>query len=98
MKHEQDKVVGFQLTGMGNEILQGDGFHVSFNANPGSGISLFQSDAGSAETALCAGGEFFILNGDFRKEYEAIVDQGLTACLDFFKSKSELKSSWSDTP
>ena len=37
-----------------------------------------------------------ILNGDHRKEYEDLVDQGYEACYNYYVSKSEQKSSWSE--
>lgn len=62
----------------GNYVLDGDGFFISYNPNPGAGISSFAADNGGDETALCAGKkdsdiEYRILNGDFRAEYEELV-------------------------
>lgn len=83
-------------------LLDGDGFYVSFNenvrANMG-GLSmlggLMASDDDAPETALCRDGKFFILNGDFRKEYEALVTKGWDACIEFFNAQSaEHGSSW----
>lgn len=56
-----------------------------------------QPDVG--ETALCTLSPWscFILNGDFRKQYEELVDQGYDACYNFFLTqKEEFGSSWSD--
>lgn len=55
---------------------------------------------GRAETALCVkqkGGRttFFILNGDFRKEYEIALKEGLTACKKVYKANIKNKSNWS---
>lgn len=64
------------------------------------GIRMFASDAGSPETALVVHNDqernqYFILNGDFRKEYEALGDS-LEKCFEFYKSKKEkYGSSWS---
>ncbi len=51
-------------------------------------------DDGRAETALVNKKIFYILNGDFRKEYE-IISKGFNKCLEFYKSKPELHSGWS---
>lgn len=80
-----------------NVVLACDGFAVSYNPDPGAmGFSCFAGDNGSDETAIVVGGEFFILNGDFRREYAELSDSGgLDACLHFFASKPDLVSSWS---
>lgn len=80
----------------GNDVLQCDGFFISYNPSPGMGFSVFAGDDGSSETAIVADGKFYILNGDFREEYAALCEQGLAACMQFFASKPELVSSWSD--
>ena len=78
------------------EVLNGEGFYISYNSNPGCGVSMFASDAGS-ETALCKDGDYFILNGDYRKEYEKLAPQGWDSCMEFYKEKApEHSSSWSD--
>lgn len=86
----------YEPTGGGNEILRGDGFFISYNAAPCVGLSFWSSDEGSPETALVVDGKYYILNGDFRNEYAAIVDEGRAACLKFFAGKPDLASSWSD--
>lgn len=64
------------------------------------GITL--EDDGRAETALVKKNnetrprKFYILNGDFRKEYSELVPKGFKTCYKFFNSKSEFKSGWSD--
>ena len=68
-----------------NEILQGDGFYLSFNAYVG-------------ETALHIeqGGKWLILDGDFRKEYTEAFPHGLEACLEVYKAhREEFCSFWS---
>ena len=90
----------FESTGNGNEILEGDGFYISYNSNPGEGLSMFQGDGGSDETALVnpdnPDNEYRILNGDFRAEFEAIIEQGIVACLKLYnEQKVENGSSWS---
>lgn len=82
----------------GNVYMECDGFGVSYNASPGFGFSLFSGDGGSDETALCVDGDFYIMNGDFRREYAEQADAGgIDACLRFFASKPELLSSWSSS-
>lgn len=48
------------------------------------------------ETALVKDNKYYILNGDHRKEYEVLVDQGFVACYNYFLSKPDEKSSWSN--
>lgn len=80
----------------GNYILKAEDFFISYNPNPGGMISSFAGDDGSVETAIVKGENYYILNGDFREEYEALVDEGFDVCYNFFLSKPELKSSWSN--
>lgn len=95
----------FKQTGQGNELLEGDGFYVSFNPDPNqhpladvlsnlaqmcSGDETFTES--QAETALCIKQpngrvKYLILNGDFRRDYEGLVEQGVEACREFFKSQ-----------
>ena len=84
-----------------NYLLEGDdpNFFISYNPNPGCGISIFGSDDESAETALVVRNKgsyrYFILNGDFRHEYEKVLDSGLAACMAVYdKNKAEHDSSW----
>ena len=81
-----------------NVVLDGDGFYVSFNAYPCSGVSFWESDNGGTETALVNRKDkhqFRILNGDFRKDYEKIIGSW-EKCLEFFNSKkASCESSWS---
>lgn len=64
--------------------------------NPGSyGPAMFDGDGGSDETALVKDGEYYILNGDFRDQYQSIADQGFKECITVFLSNQKCKSSWS---
>ena len=80
-----------------NQILRGNDFYISYMP-PGAclGLSLFASDEGRDETAVVVSGDFFILNGDHRKEYEGLVSEGLAACKAYFEQHKTEASSWSD--
>lgn len=79
-----------------NYMLQGDGFYISYNPGEYGGMPFFDADNSSDETAICKDGRYFILNGDFRREYEKVVDKGIDACMKIFKKNRALKSSWSN--
>ena len=85
------------FTGMSvNFVLPGDEFHVSYNPSAGGGIGMFSSDNDGAETALVKKPEYFILNGDWREQYEEVIDQGFDACMEVYKkNKKNYGSSWS---
>lgn len=53
---------------------------------------------GEDETAIITKSPWLclILNGDHRKEYEQLVDQGYEACYNYFLAHPEQKSSWSE--
>ena len=86
--------------GGGNYILDGNGFYISYNPNPGGGTIFpgigWGSDTGGAETALVKDGKFWILNGDWRAEYEVAAKVGFNACMHIYQShKEKYDSSWS---
>lgn len=84
------------LAGVSHRVLNADGFFISYNADLHD-IGWMRSDNGGAETAIATyDGHYYILNGDHRDAYESLVDEGLEACLAYFNSKPELKSSWSE--
>lgn len=80
---------------IGNEILERDGFHISFHPMPGGGISGFHGDTAEGETAIVTGDKFYILNGDYRKQYEEAVT--LDEAMEVFKANIEHMSSWSNS-
>ena len=83
------------LFGGGNSTLKGEDFYISFNGNPGEGLPLLGGDTDEGETALCYGGKYFILNGDFRKDYEQLLAKGFDECFKFYeKNKVTAQSSW----
>lgn len=81
-----------------NFVLRGDGFYVSYNAfEPLDLFGALPLDI-PEETALVFLDEegsdaFLVLRGDFRKEFEAVIDQGLQACMDLYYDLSS--SPWS---
>jgi hypothetical protein len=82
----------------GNMVLQGEGFMISHATAAGLGIlAFFRGDDGTDETAIVAGGQYFILNGDYREVYEELAPKGLAACMAFFnENKEDNASSWSN--
>ena len=77
----------------GNSTLSGDSYYISYNH----GSDLFGKE--SEETALCINKDndqlWLILNGDFRKVYEEIFDNGVDACINIYKANIEKRSVWS---
>lgn len=85
------QIMGLQeeiINGTKNEVIRGNGFYVSY-AKTSSGDT-------EDETALCYKGDYFILNGDHRKQYKKIIKKGYRECKKYFKDNSDQKSSWSD--
>lgn len=83
--------------GQGNSVVQGEDFYVSYAADTSGNI--FATDDDGEETALVHEQKFYILNGDYRKDYERLIPQGYEACLEFFKSKPKSdRSKWSNDP
>lgn len=79
--------------GRHNFVLQGQGFFISYAPN----TSLLGGTS-KGETALVSPiMDYYILVGDFRKEYEELIDKGFNACFEFFVSKEKSHCSmWSD--
>ena len=91
-------------------VLKGDGFFISYNPNTTTGHIGFTELANTLggdvkdgeETALCVAGSsgllsntWHILEGDFRKEYEAAYPS-LKKCLAVYKKhKKKHRSNWS---
>ncbi|MGG4105197.1 hypothetical protein AAXB25_14870 [Paenibacillus lautus] len=69
-----------------------EGFYVSYN-------TYDRVYYGSDTTALVLGQmqKFFILNGDHRKQYEEIVEQGFEKCLSYYKENIHKSNKYSDT-
>ena len=103
-------IVKFEPTGLGNEIIQCEGYYISYRATkPDSPISMLctmmmqihnqpcAAEEYKGETALKADDEpWLILQGDYRKEYAALASQGYDICKEFYLSqKDEARSDWS---
>ena len=84
----------------GNLILEAKDFYISYICSLGMvRMGDLGSEDGGPETALMdeEGGNCYVLNGDFRKEYEKLVPLGFDECLKFYnKQKGFSRSSWSD--
>lgn len=67
-----------------NSTMDGDGFYVSYN-------DYDTSIYGDVTTALVFGQmqRFYILNGDHRNAYQALMDKGWDACLAYFKAHAD---------
>ena len=76
-------------------ILEGEGFYVSYNPSVYGGLLNEPTE----ETALVKDGEekaYYILNGDFRKQYEKLVPRGFCVCYGFYLiNKGLYGSKWS---
>ena len=63
-------------------------------------MPIIGPDTMNGETALVKrykkGHKYYILNGDFRKDYEKLVKKGYKACKEFYNNnEEEFDSSWS---
>ena len=58
-------------------------------------MGLYDSDDNSDETALVVGGEFFILNGDFREQYAACDGDIQKIKQVYIDNMEDKQSTWS---
>ncbi|MDU8350777.1 hypothetical protein RYA05_02595 [Pseudomonas syringae pv. actinidiae] len=74
-----------------NSVVAGSDFYVSHNDHD---ISIY----GCETTALVVGQmqAFYVLNGDHREAYKALIANGFDACLDYFKANIEHANKHSD--
>ena len=74
-----------------NVVTDGDGFYISYN---GVDAAIY----GGQTTALVIGQmqAFYILDGDHQEAYAALIPQGLSACLAYFKSRQHQMNKFSD--
>lgn len=74
--------------------------YLSYNKHPCAGMAFLESDESNSETALYGNGKWFILNGDFREEYNEAIDkygkdaEALYYAV-FCKHKKDSTSTWS---
>lgn len=82
---------GCNLATVPNVVMDGGDFYISFN----SGDENFY---GHPTTALVWGQmqRFFILNGDHRAAYSALLLQGWDACFDYFRNNVAHANRYSD--
>ena len=68
-----------------NTVIPADGFYISYNNVD---ISIYGSDT----TAIVADNEthYYVLNGDHRVAYSALIPNGLAACLEYFAKNAQL--------
>ena len=95
-----------------NFILRGKDFFISYNPDSGrSKVGAMidnranilgalvdnREKGGGEETALVKNDKFFILNGDFRKQYEKLISKGFDACHKFYlKNRKEHGSAFTE--
>lgn len=74
-----------------NTIIEADGFYISYNNHD---HAIYGCDT----TALVFGQmqAFYILNGDHRAGYEAVMGDGYEACLAYFRSHRDKMNKFSD--
>ncbi|AZE48379.1 hypothetical protein C4K04_2707 [Pseudomonas chlororaphis] len=76
-----------------NSVVEGEGFYVSHN-------DYDAAIYGGETTALVFGQmqAFYILNGDHRDAYSALVPAGFDACMAYFNANIELANKHSERP
>ncbi|AJF08203.1 hypothetical protein [Geoalkalibacter subterraneus] len=74
-----------------NTVIEGDGFYISYNNHD---HAIYGCDT----TALVFGQmqAFYILNGDHRAGYAAVMSDGYDACLSYFLARPEKINKFSD--
>lgn len=68
-----------------------NGFYISYNDID---VNIY----GDITTALVLGQmqKFFILNGNHSANYKKLINNGFSACIDYFKNNIELINKYSD--
>lgn len=81
-----------------NVTLNGPDFFISFLSKDAKRLTpLFENEEVRDETALWIEEKFYILNGDWRKEYEQAFLGGKVACKKLYdEKKKEHRSFWSE--
>lgn len=72
-----------------NMVLQRKGYFISYNPNPG-----IQVGGEGEETALVKDKKYYILLGDFRKQYTKL--KTYKECKEFFKKNISKRGFWSN--
>jgi len=88
-----------------NDVLAGEGFHVSYIHRTGANTKAFteifnqlgEEVKDGEETALYLEEEklWLILEGDFRKQYEKAFPKGIEACRAVYNKNIKHRSNWS---
>lgn len=86
-----------------NYVLDCGEFYLSYNPNTSGGpfeaigdVLLGAKGKCAAETALVKDGNFYILNGDHREAYSALIDGGYEECKRYYdQHKVKYQSRWS---
>jgi len=90
---------GIEITGPGNYVLNGEDFYISYAPDISGNPYNHPSDNTGDETALVQDGRFLILKGDWRDQYEALVDEGYEACVALYRAhKAQSRSRYSNDP
>lgn len=98
-----------QQQGRNNQTLTAEDFYISYNPATGddelgSLITMLGNAISPDELSMRDGEEtalrgpdraWYILEGDFRKEYEEAFPKGFEACLQVYKANISKRSNWS---
>jgi hypothetical protein len=78
----------------GNRMLESADktFYISFQADYFNPLGMADTMDGETAIVIREPEQYFILNGDWREQYEKLIDQGLYACIAFYNSH---KFEWS---
>ena len=92
---DEIKTIPNEIIGIDNRQADYGDFMTSFMPWHDKGMGPETKDG---ETALMYNGKYYILNGDWMLAYAELAPQGFDACLNFFMSKPQFVSSWSNYP
>lgn len=82
--------------------LDGENFHISYiphtdQLTPHEITNVLLAGEQERETSLCREAAHFILQGDWRTQYEDRIDEGYDACYQFYQARKVTNiSKWSD--
>lgn len=89
-------------TGFGNEIMNFEGFTLSYNSDVSKGpaglLDTFMGYDQHEETAILVDDDCYILNGDHREQLADIALKGVSAVINYFCSHSDQWGPTSDHP